>query len=73
MRNITEQAAQALFNLKDFKKSNTCVDSMGHIAKMFLHGHRIAYYDAQKKHHFNQQPRLFHADNERTLERIKGR
>lgn len=48
MRNITEQTAQALFNLKDFNKSNTRVDTMGHVAKMFLHGHRIAYYDAQK-------------------------
>lgn len=47
MRKITEQAIDAFYNEKDFKKDNTSVISWGDLSYLMLHGHKIASLDRQ--------------------------
>ena len=45
MRKITQQAVEAMFRRKKFKKSNTEILVDGDYSAMFLHGNKIAEID----------------------------
>lgn len=48
MRKITQQAVEAMFSRKKFKKSNTEILVDGDYSAMFLHGNKIAEIDKQE-------------------------
>ena len=45
MRKITQEAVEAMYNRKKFKKSNTQIVVDGDYSAMFLHGNKIAEID----------------------------